>query len=209
MSLINLFESELDDWRRGYHVFQAVHGTTHAFNEFDPAHIGKIDPGWRGRGFYFSPLTQRSKESHSEEYSTGFAWSMWDRHELGVMKPGSRNIPVMIRMKKPFTEQDAENPQIAWKFHKAGYKAVAYHAGTAEPWEVKAPGRRSGYGYQTPDEFQAAVPEDAAKFTEVAMALGYDGCFWGGEIVVFPPFAKDNIRPLYNAGPGTPKIMDH
>ncbi|WP_230679074.1 hypothetical protein, partial [Streptococcus pneumoniae] len=83
--------------------------------------------GWYGRGHYFARADKGFKEQYSRPNSKGFADGQVDQASSPLdrsLKEGSRNIPVLIRMKKPFTDDAAANPKVAQEFWDAGYRSI-------------------------------------------------------------------------------------
>ena len=187
MSEAGRMQRAREEWGKGYQVFEGTHATSADFDAFDPTKIGQSDPGWYGRGHYFARADKGFKEQYSRPNSKGFAYGQVDQASSPLdrsLKEGSRNIPVLIRMKKPFTDDAAANPKVAQAFWDAGYRSIERDARNGKPRRVLPPGS---------DERRPLLAQDAETFSNVAKSLGYDGANWGGEIVVFPG-NEANIR---------------
>lgn len=115
---------------QGWSVDTFYHGTKSSFDEFSKAAIGSAsDPGWYGKGFYFSK---------NPEVAAGYA-SPQGRTE------GANILPVRLKMENPLIldhwSGDAERIKTEERLKKIGIEDI----GSADPAELTRMAKEAGY----------------------------------------------------------------
>jgi hypothetical protein len=173
LAQVDVSSREFQKWFGGSKTVDAnnrpivfYHGTTHEFTEFSDAKIGELDPGWYGRGFYFSPDPNQASNYAQRVRKVG------GKYEDDYT--GGNVIPVYLRMENPF--------------YAGSYDPIDPKILNQLPESFRA-GERTFYKsqIQTSSDLMSVLAYEPEYLTNVLRRAGYDGVIVGNwsEVVVF------------------------